>query len=203
MSERSSNSRAKSSTPATHHQQTHSPLLDNGPMKAASLGPRTRASHYKQARILCPDRVGIRFSLHAEPNVDESLHRQYQLLHSSTQRLMTATYPATILEYKSLAQCIKDYENKIAVLVLLNFRDKWGEIIASTSENGLGECDSDILRQERDALQAQLTTLRDELRLARKQCILQGRSPDDINQRFGLQNYGDSLAGFINVDSVC
>ena len=122
------------------------------------------------------------------PHIDRSLHKQYQFLHDLTQRSAAKIYPANILEYVSIIQMIRDYENKINVLSLLGLRANMGDVAAIQSENSVNDADLQVLQHERDALQLRLHSLQEQQQRARRRCILAGDSLYDIDQRFGLLN---------------
>lgn len=195
-----SSSSAKSSPAITRRSQTRSSLLEYNHISEVSWEFQSRVSDSKEAEVVWPGQVTTAISLHEEPDFDGSLHKQYQIFHSLTQRLAAVIHPATVLEYMSLIQVIRDYESKIGVLNLLNFGCDLGDMVAVKTEDELCESDLSILQQQRDALQARLATLCDQSRLIRRQCILQGHSLYDIDQRFGLLNHRDSHARFIEHD---
>lgn len=117
--------------------------------------------------------------------IDHSLHEQYQSLHHLTRRLTAAIYPPVVVEYISLIQIIKDYENKISILNLLKFGCNTGEEVATTLPEVSADSDLCVLQHERDALQNRLRTLHSEVQKLRKRCIAEGHALWDIDQRFG------------------
>ena len=116
---------------------------------------------------------------------DRSLHEQYRLFHKLTQRFTEALYPPNVIEYIYLIQLIKDYENKVNVLNLLHFGSNVHELVLLLPDRPV-ESDLYVLRQERDALQNRLKTLRDDLQSLRTRCISEGYALYDIDHRFGL-----------------
>lgn len=200
LSKHLSGSSVKSSPVITRRSQTRSSLLDGGHISEASWESQSKVSDNEEAETVWPGPVATAITLHDEPDFDRSLHKQYQGFHSLTQRLAAVIHPAAVLEYMSLVQVIRDYESKISVLNLLNFGCDLGETIAVNTGNELCESDLSILQQQRDALQARLATLCDQLRLARRRCILQGHSLYEIDQRFGLLNHGHTHAKFREQD---
>ena len=116
---------------------------------------------------------------------DRSLHEQYRLFHKLTQRFTEALYPPDVIEYIYLIQLIKDYENKVNVLNLLHFGSNMHELVLQLPDCAV-ESDLYVLRQERDALQKRLKTLRDDLQILRMRCISEGYALYDIDHRFGL-----------------
>jgi hypothetical protein len=117
--------------------------------------------------------------------IDHSLHEQYQSLHHLTRRLTAAIYPPVVVEYISLIQIIKDYENKISILNLLKFGCNLGEEVATRLPGVPADSDLCVLRHERDALQNRLRTLHGEVQTLRKRCIAEGHALRDIDQLFG------------------
>ena len=128
-----------------------------------------------------------------DPQIDHSLHEQYQSLHHLTQRLTAAIYPPIVVEYISLIQIAKDYENKISVLNLLKFGCNIGEEVVTRFPDVPVDSDLYVLRHERDALQNRLRALRDELQSLRRRCISEGHALWNIDQRFGLHQTNDTL----------
>lgn len=116
---------------------------------------------------------------------DRSLHEQYRLFHKFTQRFTEALYPPDVIEYIYLIQLIKDYENKVNVLNLLHFGSNTHELVLLLPDRPV-ESDLYVLRQERDALQNRLKTLRDDMQILRMRCISEGYALYDIDHRFGL-----------------
>ena len=116
---------------------------------------------------------------------DRSLHEQYRLFHKLTQRFTEALYPPDVIEYIYLIQLIKDYENKVNVLNLLHFGSNTHALVLLLPDRPV-ESDLYVLRQERDALQNRLKTLRDDLQILRMRCISEGYALYDIDHRFRL-----------------
>ncbi|KAL2050585.1 hypothetical protein ABVK25_009093 [Lepraria finkii] len=105
----------------------------------------------------------------------------------------TPIYPPVVIEYISLIQIAKDYENKISVLNLLKFGCNIGEEVITRFPDVPLDSDLYVLRYERDALQNRLRALRDELQSPRRRCISEGHALWDIDQRFGLHQINDTL----------
>ena len=187
--------------PTTPHESTENiSVLQDGRISEASWESQSLAGETREDENGCP--IEFKNITHANPDpctpvfkekqplslnlqTDRSLHEQYRLFHKLTQRFTEALYPPAVIEYIYLIQLIKDYENKVNVLNLLHFGSNIQELVLLLPDNPI-ESDLYVLRQERDALQNRLWTLRDDLQTLRLRCISEGYALYDIDHRFGL-----------------
>ena len=175
-------------------------MLQDGCISEASWESQSLAGEAREDENVCP--VAFKHTPDANPEpctpmfkekrplglnlqTDRSLHEQYRLFHKLTQRFTEALYPPNVIEYIYLIQLIRDYENKVNVLNLLHFGSNMHELVLLLPDRPV-ESDLYVLRQERDALQNRLKTLRDNLQILRMRCISEGYALYDIDHQFGL-----------------
>lgn len=200
MYKRVSSASAGDLTPALRISDGKISMLQDGCISEASWESQSLAGEAREDENVCS--VEFKNTLDANPEpctpiskekqtlglnlqTDRSLHEQYRLFHKLTQCFTEALYPPDVIEYIYLIQLIKDYENKVNVLNLLHFGSDMHELVLLLPNRPV-ESDLYVLRQERDALQNRLRTLRDDLQNLRMRCISEGYALYDIDHRFGL-----------------
>ena len=124
--------------------------------------------------------------------IDRSLHKQYWSFDKITQQFTKAIYPPEVIEYIYLIQLIKDYENKVNLLNLLQFGSNMDNLILRLPEYSV-ESDLYVLQHQRDALRNRLETLCDDMQQLRTRCVSKGHSLYDIDHRFGIVQSNNSL----------
>ena len=117
------------------------------------------------------------------PEIDLSLHQQYRTFSDLKRQCLTEMYPSDVLEYISLINVMRSYEDKINVLNVLNLGSNHFAKQAARVHFHLCESDLEILKWERTALQDRLKTLRLVALASRRRCILAGHSLQEIDDR--------------------
>ena len=200
MCRRLSSASARNVPTKPHESTENISVLQDGRISEASWESQSLAGETREDENGCPIEFENTTHTNSDPctpvfkekqplslnlQTDRSLHEQYRLFHKLTQRFTEALYPPAVIEYIYLIQLIKDYENKVNVLNLLHFGSNMQELVLLLPDNPV-ESDLYVLRQERDALQNRLRTLRDDLQALRVRCISEGYALYDIDDRFGL-----------------